>query len=309
MNFEKWSKETTKYDLTKGFALERVNYTEFSKYHSVYHGLPKANGWFKKSFDIMRSVVCKDDDYFWIIKDNVKVGGVLIKPNLIGELFVIPPYADECELLKKVKEILVYWSDENKDIEASVVYSSQIDMYEKIGFIKGESGRWMIRPTEDFNVTWEENFEIVLPKKENELEMAEVLFEAFNSNAALNYNYSLEEYSSWINDYFKNDSDLEILNKASTLIYNKKNKELVGFCIISLWQEWPLVSQIAVKQSYAGKGLGTKMLKKALMVLKEEYPVIRLYVTVGNEAENVYHNLGFSKGLELTDMKLMPGNY
>ncbi|MGH4124130.1 MAG: GNAT family N-acetyltransferase [Clostridium sp.] len=307
-DFEKWSKETTKYNLGEEFALERVEYTEFSKYHSVYHGLQKANGWFKKSFDMMRSVVCKDDDYFWIIKDCVKVGGIFIQPNHIGELFVIPPYSDEYKLLKKVKEILVYWSDRNKNIEVSVVELSQIDIYEKIGFIKGESGRWMIRPTEEFKVTWERDFNIVIPKEENKLEMAELIFQAFQNDVGLNSTYSVEERVSWIEDYFKDNSQIEVLNKASTLIYNKKTKELVGVCLISLWQEWPLVWEIAVNPSYAGKGLGTKMLKKALSVLQEEYPVLRLYVTVGNKAENVYHNLGFLKGLELVDMKLIPDN-
>ncbi len=304
MNFEKWSKETSKYDLGDGFVLERVDYIEFSKYHSVYHGLQKANGWFKKSFDIMRSTICKDDDYFWIVKDGIKVGGVLVEPNLVGELFVIPPYLDEYKLLKKIKEILVYWSDESKDIETYIVDPSQIDMYEKLGFIKTEIGRWMIRPTEEFKITWQDEFEVFLPKKENELEMGKLLFESFTNNEVLNHSYGLEEYVSWINEYFENNLDIEILNKASMLVYDKKTKELVGLCIISLWQEWPLVSQIAVKPGYAGKGLGTKMLKKALSVLKEEYPVLRLYVTVGNDAENVYNNLGFLKGLELVDMKL-----
>jgi ribosomal protein S18 acetylase RimI-like enzyme len=104
------------------------------------------------------------------------------------------------------------------------------------------------------------------------------------------------------------NKNIEVLNKASTLIYDEKTKELVGVCLISLWQEWPLIWEIAVKPSYAGKGLGTKMLKKALSVLQEEYPVLRLYVTIGNDAEKVYHNLGFLKGLELVDMKLISDN-
>ena len=47
------------------------------------------------------------------------------------------------------------------------------------------------------------------------------------------------------------------------------------------------------------------MLKKTLTILKEEYPVVRLYVDIENEAEQVYDNLGFLKELELTQMKLV----
>jgi hypothetical protein len=46
------------------------------------------------------------------------------------------------------------------------------------------------------------------------------------------------------------------------------------------------------------------MIKKALSVLKEEFPVLRLYVTIGNKAENLYYNLGFLKGSEKITMKL-----
>jgi hypothetical protein len=42
----------------------------------------------------MRSAVCEDDNYFWIMKNDVKVGGIAIEPNLIGELFVILPYSE-----------------------------------------------------------------------------------------------------------------------------------------------------------------------------------------------------------------------
>lgn len=40
------------------------------------------------------------------------------------------------------------------------------------------------------------------------------------------------------------------------------------------------------------------MLKKALTVLNNEYPVLRLFVTTGNVSESVYYELGFIPGAE-----------
>ena len=40
------------------------------------------------------------------------------------------------------------------------------------------------------------------------------------------------------------------------------------------------------------------MLKKALTVLNNEYPILRLFVTIGNVAESVYYELGFIQGAE-----------
>ncbi|MFK4169671.1 GNAT family N-acetyltransferase [Paenibacillus lautus] len=55
--------------------------------------------------------------------------------------------------------------------------------------------------------------------------------------------------------------------------------------------------------TYRGRGLATRMLKRALSVLKDKYPVLRLYVMEGNDAESVYLNLGFIPGvLEIQSM-------
>ncbi|WP_454054277.1 GNAT family N-acetyltransferase [Clostridium sp. Marseille-Q7071] len=303
MTLENYSKERDIYNLGDDYELQRAEHEIFSKYYATYYGLQKANGWFKKNYDIMRSIIDDEDDCFWILKDGRRIGGVLIKPNFIEGVFLIPPYSDEYEVLKKLKEILVHWSDSDKPIEASTVDSYQVKLYEKLGFIKVESGRWMVRPTETFNINWEDNYYVTSPKREDELEMGKLLYEAFQNNEGLNFNYSVHEYTEWVKEYFDSNLDVEILNRASTLVYDKTTKKLVGICYISIWQEWPLVSQIAVKPSYAGKGIGTKMLKSALAVLNEEYPVVRLYVDIGNKAEELYHNLGFLKGLQLTDMK------
>ncbi len=304
MLLENYSKEINIYELGEGYELQRADHEIFSKYHATYYGLQKANGWFKKNYDIIRSVIFEEDECFWILKDGRKVGGALMEPNFIEGVFVIPPFEDEYEVLRKLKEILVYWSDFDRPIEASTVDSSQIQNYEKLGFIKVESGRWMVRPTEILNISWDDNYYVTSPKREDELQIGKLLHEAFQNNEGLNFSYSVEEYTKWVKEYFDNNLNIELLNKASTLVYDKATKELVGVCYISMWQEWPLISQIAVKPSYAGKGIATKMLKSALTVLSKEYPVIRLYVHIGNKAEELYHKLGFLSGLELTDMKL-----
>lgn len=43
------------------------------------------------------------------------------------------------------------------------------------------------------------------------------------------------------------------------------------------------------------------MLKKVLTVLNNEYPIIRLFVTIGNVVESVYYELEFIPGVNLKD--------
>lgn len=77
---------------------------------------------------------------------------------------------------------------------------------------------------------------------------------------------------------------------------------MVGACLISIWEQWPNVYDIVVNPAYQGQRLATQMLKKSLSVLKSEFPVFRLFVTLVNEAEKGYHKLGFLTGLETIEM-------
>ncbi|PRR77964.1 hypothetical protein CLLI_20590 [Clostridium liquoris] len=39
-------------------------------------------------------------------------------------------------------------------------------------------------------------------------------------------------------------------------------------------------------------------MQKALTVLNKDYPVLRLFVTLGNASESIYYGLGFVTGVE-----------
>lgn len=306
MKFQEWSKNKLIYDLGDGYLLKKAESNEYNDYYTIYFQMKNSNVWFKKSFDIMKSVLDEEDPCFWLVKDDKKIGGLFIEPNEIAELFFIPPYEGDDVIFEKLKEILVSWSDNSKDILVVNIPEPQIlKGFEEIGFKKGEGGKWMIRPTENFKVSWEEDFYTSVLKRENQKEIGQLLYEAFEVNKNISESYTLEEYNEWVKEYFDEFLNEDILNRASTLVYDKKTNELVGVCYISLWQEWPLVSQIAVKPEYQGKGIGTGMLKVALNILKEEFCALRLYVEDGNEAEKVYSSLGFLKGNEIVELKLI----
>ncbi|WP_420799799.1 GNAT family N-acetyltransferase [Paenibacillus mesophilus] len=96
-----------------------------------------------------------------------------------------------------------------------------------------------------------------------------------------------------------------MLKAASSLVINKSSNEMVAVCLISLWEELPLVSDIAVIPRYRSNRIASKLLRKALTVLNEEYEILRLFVTIGNSAEALYYNLGFYPGLEQTTFQLV----
>ncbi|GAA3409439.1 hypothetical protein GCM10020370_49550 [Paenibacillus hodogayensis] len=132
-----------------------------------------------------------------------------------------------------------------------------------------------------------------------------MLLESYSGTDSIGYpaENTIQQQISALEYYFKNN-DIEILKSASSLIYNKSNNELIAVCFISLWEDLPLVSNIAVIPKYRSKQIATRLLKKALTVLKDEYEVLRLFVTIGNPAESLYYRLGFYPGLEQTTFYL-----
>lgn len=298
-----WSKESDYYELEDGFYLERAEYKEFSRYYGVYFYEDLG---FKTSFEKKCEVISEKDTCFWIKKDASRIGGVLMEENYTEGLFLIPPFNDPYKVIKMLKEVQLYIANKDKNIKAYIT-PLYLEHYERLGFRIEEIGRWMIRPTEAFEVQWGEKYRIENPKEDDTESIAKLFVEAFKNDIGVNSTFSLETRISFIKDYFKDNGDIEILKRASTLIYDKKTSELIGACLISEFKGWPLISDVAVMPLYNGRGIGTKMIKKALTVLNESYPVLRLYVTIGNNAESVYYNLGFLPGIQVASLYI-PSN-
>jgi ribosomal protein S18 acetylase RimI-like enzyme len=77
---------------------------------------------------------------------------------------------------------------------------------------------------------------------------------------------------------------------------------------LGLQDDYAAVYSIGVITAYRGKGIATMMLKRGLHLLKDKYPLLRLYVMEGNDAESVYINLGFVPGVQEIQSMYIPAN-
>lgn len=298
-----WSKDLKEYDLKDGYSIEKAQWEEFSVYFAVYEVF-ETNIWFRQSFDTYCSVLKDCDICFWIKKDNFRIGGVLLDLNYMNCLFLQPPHNEYDLIIGKLKNLLLTYSDSNKPIYVGTVKPDKVKYYQRAGFKSGESRRCMIRPTEEFHITWDCDYEIVSVTEDKKSDIAKLLTEAFSNEGESKDGTNFQRENESVEFYFAKNPKNTLVNKASTLIYKKKTNELVGACLISIWEDWPNVYDIAVKPSFEKRGLAKNMLKRALTVLKEGYPTLRLFVTLGNDAELLYHKMGFLAGTETTEMIL-----
>lgn len=302
---ELWSKDKKTYQLDKEISMVRACPKEFSTYESIYSdGI--YNRFAVKHWDFRLAVsvdtpFAQSESFYWIVKNDTRIGGVLIEPNVISRFFIIPPYSDIYGLIKLLKKVLITWSDPSKNIYAFQIDNDQGRYFKMLGFWKEKSRRWMMRPTEKMDYKWNNEFKVSSPKKTEYKEIAELFYRSFDNGvdlqcqpANMSSENSYENYLWDVDDFFDNTNNL--LLEASSIVYD--GEKIIGACLVSIFEEWPLIHTLAVDPSYSGKGLGKTMLKKAMSVMNEEYSVIRLFVTTGNAAESVYHELGFVQGVE-----------
>ncbi|ASA25151.1 GNAT family N-acetyltransferase [Paenibacillus donghaensis] len=295
------SMDTTIYDLSTEYSIRRAEPEEWGVYCSVYYNM-QYNGFFREE-----SYANSRRNSFWIYKEKTKIGGVRIAPNVIYHLFFIPPFNDSLGVLKQLKELLLLWSDKTKPIKTFEVLPDQVHLYTRAGFWPDEFRcRWMQRPTDHFEVIWDDNLIIKSPQiEENEAgakrythedEIARCDFDSFTGGfeAVRRKKFSLEDFIPNEDPNYSN----EILVQASTLVFDKDTGQLIANCRLCLQDNLAAVYSIGVIPAHRGRGLATRMLQRALTILKDKYPMLRLYVMEGNDAESVYFNLGFVPGVQ-----------
>lgn len=307
-----YSEEIIIYPLSSEYFIQKADPSAWGLYCSVYYNM-QYNGFFREEGYNSPHRCC-----FWIYKGDSKIGGVTMSPNRIYHLFFIPPFQDLLKVLKLLKVILEHWSDRTKRIKAFEVLPDQVDLYARAGFWPDEFRcRWMQRPTDHFDVIWDNRFKVECPEiEENELgakrfvnqdEIALCDYSSFAGgiDAVRRKQLSIEDYIPTEDPNYTN----ELLLQGSTLVYDKDTSILVANCRLCIQDNQAAVYKIGVIPSYRGNGLATNMLKRALTVLKEKYPVLRLYVMEGNDAESVYLSLGFVPGVVEVQNMYIPSKY
>lgn len=303
MGANEWSEETESYDLGNGFRLDRADPHAFAVRHVLYQGVdPVFLYRWDRAVAMLAESVYLAKRLFWIRHHGRRVGGTIAWPNTIAGLFLEPPYADLSLVLRALIPQIVSWSDPDREVTAASVLPAQREHFERAGFRLQSATRCMVRPTEAFDVGWDDGLRIAEPAKEHEERLVELAHLAHTDRGLTPQ--TLEDRRGMIRHYLTAYGGVENARQASTLIVDQNSEALIGACLISLWEEWPLVFDLVVHPERQGRGIARRMLQRALTTLHPIYPVLRLFVGVGNSAESLYYRMGFVPGPALANLKL-----
>lgn len=279
---------------TAGYKLIAADAGIYSKQFATY----RKNAWFRPSWDSLQQMMKEATDCYWIIADGARVAGVTLTDKAICSLFMFPPYEWSSSLVAFLKEHLIGRSSVSGSIYAYNVLPEHLSAFTAEGFQPLPARKCMIRPTEQQDLALASPYLCIPPQSSQSMMLGELMKEAYRHGTD---ERSDAQYKEDIEYYFKHVTQ-EALQAASSILIDRETNEIVGLCLVTLWEELPLIYEIAVKPAYRGQGLGKYMLRRAIHQLNDAYSVLRLFVTSGNAAEKLYSSLGFLSGDELTDM-------
>jgi ribosomal protein S18 acetylase RimI-like enzyme len=227
---------------------------------------------------------------------------VLLPGNNIIYLFTFP-WADSLaqSFIYKIHKHLL--SEGHQEIFAQPSFNSHRDIFEKLGYTQQTPQVIMIRPTEHFELKEPEGYITERPSADKADEIVKLAVLSDNSAEFTDAPNSPESLANEIKAYYKLTEGSELHRSASLLLRRKGDNELSAVCLISMWEELPLIHDIWVHPDSRRRGLAEYMIRYALSELDGHFPFVRLFVWDTNPAKNLYEKLDFMAGSVMHRMR------
>ncbi|MDF2543047.1 MAG: GCN5-related N-acetyltransferase [Herbinix sp.] len=289
----------------EGYFFKQVDNKMFSIYHAIYsdNNIFLSYDW----EEYIESFIPQDTGYIIYDKGN-PVGGVDIHDNCIRSPFLIPPYNNRLEFWKQV---LSYLRSEigAKEINFNYINNQDSDILISLGATVRHAQRRMLRPTCKYSINPDRNYKFTIPDNADKQEIVQLVYTAhrYGYTSAIKGAPSIESIQEAI------DRRYDLFSKTNTLHFGTVVKEaetdkIVAVCIAGIYPDSPnnfaTIHQVSVLPEYRKKGIAKAMIRNTINTAHAVSPAIGLGVLIGNPAELLYEQLGFTKGPNYADMTL-----
>lgn len=245
---------------------------------------------------------------YWLKRNGSVIGGAALSGSEIRNLFTIPPHPVNPRFILAVAEAIRQTSRGRGSlgIRAYEVFEDQEEAYMRAGFYPApHRHRWMQRPTEEYDLqamgsTACHAVEARMEGGERRLVLEREIGLFLFKHACFEEGGKQEEasFAGVLSKLRQNGACMtEETTQASSLLYDTSTRALIGVCIIGMQSGYPTIQQLTVMKAYRGQGLATRMVQKALTMLRRQgQPLLRIRVMHGHPHESLCYQLGFMPG-------------
>ncbi|MGN7355921.1 GNAT family N-acetyltransferase [Paenibacillus sp. SAF-054] len=292
-------------DLGASLRLRRADPVEWRRYFSIYYN--QAAVGFDRQAD---SYSLLPDEYmtYWLEAEDSLIGGVALAHGAIRHLFGIPPWGPDGEwlrmLVRKLRQLDL--NGEGPAFNAYDILDDQEEVFYRAGFRpEPYRYRWMQRAAADLPSSVGSMGEVRSPEAYHEgqelrlrLEREIALFLFKHASEETGPDQEERTYAAAL----RRLRQLAVRSsedglRASSLLYDRETRALIGICLIGMETGCPTIEALAVMPAYRGRGLASGMLARALSVLRVQgQPLLRIRVMHGHPLESLCYRLGFMPG-------------
>ena len=265
------------------FELEKADSQEFARWWVVYRN---ANEDFSQSFKEQYQDVIDVPFCHWLLLDGQRVGGLIRVGINIGDFFLISPFTDAYSALKAVLPA-------DGKLVAQGILSEHVEAFQLLGFQIKESRRWMLRPTQAYDVSFE--FQRMTPQVEHTDAIAQLMFDAFDGTVGQYGMRDVEAHRNSVENYFETIETDDIFHRGSSALFD--GDKMVGACLVQQFKTIGTIRFVVTHPDYQRRGIARRLMQYGINTIKADYDYVGLAVTIGSPAQGLYRSMGFVSGV------------
>lgn len=238
------------------------------------------------------------DQCYFLLLDGQKIGGVIVTDETVMFPFLIPPFCDRILFWKLILE----HSGRDKIKGILEIDSAILPMFDyKVDTVN----QVMCRPADIITNELPDTFICRSFNINTEAqEIGKVIIQSYAGGICdeINGGATIE---SAIEDA-KNVLGVYLYNDLSHVIVEKTTNKIVAVCLAGIGENYTHgyaeIADLCVLPQFRGIGLAKYMIGKVVTDSNGIAPFIKLFVYVGNNAEFIYRQMGFTSGPRFTNM-------
>lgn len=292
--------------LNDGFALKRADPNAFARHWALYRGIDEdfAPGLAGRAADLEGIPVG-----FWLERGGVRIGGLALMPNTVGDLFLIPPFSAADRALAALLPALLARSDRARPIWAQGIVATLLPAFLRCGFSLEEQRRWMAIPTgRALGDAPDLPGDLVAtpPTADHAEGIAALLDRAFRGTVGSYGRRELDDWRTSMTRYLER-FDPATPEGAASLLLIGADGEPAALALYAEHKGLPSLQFLATDPERRRQGVATALLHHGLGRLVADADWLKLAVTCGTAAERLYVDLGFQSGPAVATLRLDRG--
>jgi ribosomal protein S18 acetylase RimI-like enzyme len=238
-----------------------------------------------------------DQCYFLMIKDK-KIGGVIVTDDALCFPFLISPFCDRMK----------YWNSlikQSPRLKINCVLEEDKSILPMFNYKAIVSRQVMCRPADSIETTLSSDFtcrNFDINKEKNEI--GNIILKGYSGG--IDYEIYGEKTLESIIDDIGKIMNIYAPKNLSHVIIEKATDQIAGICLAGTGKnhkpDYIEIAEICVLPQFRGRDLAKYMISRIVTQAHGLVPFVKLCVTVGNNAEYLYRQMGFISGPSFTDM-------